>query len=473
MARAPKPITIDSLQDEVRFLLKTLLRDDVFHEEIKVAEAEKLLDNSLTVGFAEHCAFLKRHGFLDVDRAKNTVVVLARGRSFADGATDAALPQALAGHFASRLPSTASAATPAASGVLGGVLAAGAGLGNVLAAAAGSTTTRVPPRAVAGVAPERYQRGDALGLGSLGPVLLGRDTTLERDVVIKEFRHVFDLVTYVPREELLTRVKAAVMAQARLDHPHVLRVVDVQFAGDAPVLVLDRAVESLAARLARGAMAIDAVVRVLLQASHGLSAAHRQGVVHGGLKPENILFDSAGNVRLSDFGIARVAERVADPQTSAPPVYVGRGNPSYMAPEQLHKGRASAAGDVYSLGILLYEMLTGNLPGRRSPMPSASKRVVDAVGVERAAALDEMFDRMTRDPLAERFTSADDVLDALFAAFPSAQVGVRGTLLLCEPDPRAPAASVVLEEDRSDPSAAEVTAVVRAPPELRDPDRPS
>ncbi|MBM4282751.1 MAG: hypothetical protein FJ137_19035, partial [Deltaproteobacteria bacterium] len=65
-------------------------------------------------------------------------------------------------------------------------------------------------------------------------MLLGRDTTLERDVVIKETRHVFGLVTCVPRDELVTRVKAAVVAQARLDHPHVLRVVDVQFTGDAP-----------------------------------------------------------------------------------------------------------------------------------------------------------------------------------------------------------------------------------------------
>jgi hypothetical protein len=460
MARAPKPVTVDSLQDEVRFLLKTLLRDDVFPDDVRMGDAEKLLDNSLSVGFAEHCTFLKRHGFVEVDRGKNTVVVLARGRAFADGGADATLAPALAAHFAPRLSSSSV-------GGAGSVLSSGTGgLGAVLGAAA-AASARAPLRSAVAAPPERYIRGELLGHGSLGPVLLGRDTTLDRDVVLKEIRHVFDLVTYVPRDELLARVRSAVMAQARLDHPHILRVVDVQFAGDAPVIVLDRAAESLAARLARGLMPVDAVVRVLLQASYGLSAAHRQGIVHGGLKPENILFDAAGNVRLADFGIARVAERPSEPASSAPPVYVGRGNPSYMAPEQLHKGKASAAGDVYSLGILLYEMLTGNLPGRRSPMPSSSDRVARAVGAERVAAVDDLFDRMTRDPLPERFSSIDDVLAALYDAFPTSQVGTRGTLLLSECDPSSAAPPPV--ESVGPLPAGEVTAVVRAPPELRDP----
>lgn len=296
-------------------------------------------------------------------------------------------------------------------------------------------------------------------------MLLGRDTTLERDVVIKETRHVFGLVTCVPRDELVTRVKAAVVAQARLDHPHVLRVVDVQFTGDAPALVLDRAAESLATRLTRGLMPVDVVVRVLLRASQGLAAAHRQGIVHGGLKPEDILFDATGNVRLTDFGIARVAERASDTQTRAPSVYVRRGNPSDMAPEQLHKGKVSAASDVHSLGILLYEMLTGHLPGRRSPMPSASERVVRAIGVDRVAALDGRFDRMTCDPLPERFASIDDVLAALYAAFPASQVGSRGTLLLCEGEPPPPRGD---GDDRHRPACPRGDRGDQGPPELRD-----
>lgn len=186
--------------------------------------------------------------------------------------------------------------------------------------------------------------------------------------------------------------------------------------------------------------------------------------MHGGLKPENVLFDQAGNVLLADFGMARVTERGNDPSTSAPPVYVGRGHPSYMAPEQLHKGKVLPQGDVYALGILLYEMLTGNLPGRRSPMPSASERVVAAVGKDRIEALDDLFDRMTRDPLHERSASIDVVLDAIYAAFPASLVGQRGTLLLSATDPLPPTSSLTMSPAAADDRAhVETTVVSKAP----------
>jgi serine/threonine protein kinase len=316
-------------------------------------------------------------------------------------------------------------------------------------------------------------RGDVLGQGSLGVVLAARDTTLDRDVVVKEVRHVYELVTYVSKEEITARVKTAVMAQARLDHPHILRVIDVQFQNDAPTIVLDRAVESLAARVERGLMPVAVVMRVLIQIGYALSHAHRQDLVHGGLKPENVLFDSGGNVKLADFGIVKVAERSADPNTSAPPVYVGRGHPSYMAPEQLHKGKVVPQADVYALGILLYEMLTGNLPGRRSPMPSSSERVVSAIGKDHVEALDDLFDRMTRDPLHERFGSIDEVLDAIYATFSAELVGKRGALLLWETDPLPPPAraSSSAAADVAAPASMErfeSTVITKAPVEMQD-----
>ncbi len=470
MARSLKPLTTETLQDEVRFLLKTLLRDDLFGDEVGVTEAEKLLESSLSVGFVEYCAFLKRHAFIDIDRSKNTIAVLPRGRNYADGNPDASLAPALASHFASRLSGTQSSALPSLSspppapspssgGVFGG---AADGLGRPR-----RDEQKKASQTLALLDRERYVRGDVLGQGSLGVVMAAKDTTLERDVVVKEVRHVYDLVTYVPREEITARVRAAVMAQARLEHPHILRVVDVQFQNDAPTIVLDRATESLAARVERGLMPVDVVMRMVLQICYGLSHAHRHDIVHGGLKPENVLFDSAGNVKLADFGIARVAERSDDPNTSAPPVYVGRGHPSYMAPEQLHKGKVIPQADVYALGILLYEMLTGNLPGRRSPMPSSSERVVSAIGKDKIEALDDLFDRMTRDPLHERFASIDDVLEAIYAAFPASLVGPRAALMLWETDPLPPPER---EADSSDDGGGRVesTVVTQAPVELQD-----
>lgn len=479
MARALKPLTTETLQEEVRFLLKTLLRDDLFGDEVGVTEAEKLLESSLSVGFVEYCAFLKRHAFIDIDRTKNTIAVLPRGRNYADGSPDPSLGTALGSHFAARLgtapPSTPpplsttpSPTTPAPVGPAFG----GAASDVLRPRRALDEQKKSAQAAIALLDRERYVRGGVIGQGSLGIVMLARDATLERDVVVKEVRHVYDLVTYVPRDEITARVKQAVMAQARLDHPHILRVVDVQFANDAPTIVLDRAVESLATRMARGLMPVEVVLRVLLQIAYALGHAHRHDIVHGGLKPENVLFDGAGNVKLADFGIARVAERSSsEPASSAPPVYVGRGHPSYMAPEQLHKGRVIPQADVYALGILLYEMLTGNLPGRRSPMPSSSERVVAAVGRDRIEALDDLFDRMTRDPLHERFASIDDVLDHLYRSFPVELVGQRGTLMLSEIDPLPPHPAAVSgglrhggdEVDAPPSTRAEATLITRPP----------
>lgn len=457
MARTGRPLNAETLTEEVRFLLKTLMRDDLFGEEVSLTEAEKLLESSLSIGFVEYCAFLKRHAYVDIDRARNTIAVLPRGKNVAEGGSDPSLSPTLAAHFAKHLE-----------GGAGGTAAKM----NVIVAR--EEPSRLPARpgsqpssaqqapalsiALDAIAVERYPLGAVIGQGSLGSVYRARDSVLERDVVVKEVRHVYEYATYLPRDEITKRVKDAVMAQAKLDHPHVLRVVDLNFVGDTPTIVLDHAAGgSLRARMAKGLLPVNVVVRIILQASYGLQFAHKHGVLHGGIKPENVLHDAAGNVRLSDFGFARASERMPDMATSAPPVYVGRGNASYMGPEQLHRGEIAKASDVYALGILLYELLTGTLPGRRSPMPSATARVSEALGAKGAAAIDDLFDRMTRDPIDERFASFDDVLVALYAVLPDDEARGRGTLLLYERDPLQP-----------EFITAEGDAFVEAPPSLVD-----
>jgi eukaryotic-like serine/threonine-protein kinase len=442
MARPSRTLTSDVLQEEIRFLLRTLLRDDLFGEQVSLTEAEKLLEASLSIGFVEYCAFLKRHAYVDVDRGRNTIAVLPRGKHIAEGGTDPQLGPYLAAHFQKQIdagrplnveirrdetPRREPTPLPRA------------------AAAINRTpdTEHVPrekdrrpqePTEPPGGDIERYVRGDELGRGSLGVVVRAKDSVLDRDVVLKEVRHVFELVSYLPREEIIKRVRDAIMTQGKLDHPHVLRVVDVDFGAQAPTLVLEYAVGgSLRARMTRALPPVEVALRVVLQASTALAFAHAKGITHGGLKPENVLFDAAGNVRLADFGLARATERAPDPTTSAPPVYVGRGSTSYMSPEHLHKGELTQQGDIYAVGIMLYELLCGTLPGRRSPMPSASPRVAEKLG-EAATAIDDLFDRMTRDPLNERIASFDDVIAMLYAALPQKNVVGRGTLLLYEKD---------------------------------------
>lgn len=430
MPKSPsRPLTTEVLHEEVRFLLRTLLRDDLFGEEVSLTEAEKLLESSLSLGFVEYCAFLKRHGYVDIDRERNTITVAARGRGVAQGSADNTLVAAIGAHFASRLE-----------------------------VAPHDSLVHAGDEPVAEeVVGERYVRYEAIGQGSLGTVYRGRNVVLGRPVALKEVRHVFEYVSYIPHNELIRRLKEAVLAQAGLDHPHVLQVVDMhfdvpmafkgkdgtlpRFGTDLPYIVLDYAAGgSLKERLLlakttdEGALPVDVAVRVLFQASYALAHAHRQGVVHGGLKPENVLFDRGGNVRLADFGATRVTAKVGEPGA---PFYVGVGAPSYMAPEQLHEGRAKEGADIYALGILLYQTLTGELPGRRSPMPSEVRKAIPA-------ALDDVFDRMTKDRLEERYPSFDDVLSDLYKAFPKEKVLERGTLLLYEEDPFPPPSA---EED--------------------------
>jgi eukaryotic-like serine/threonine-protein kinase len=432
MPRTSKPLTADILQEELRFLLKTLLRDDLFGAQVLLTEAEKLLESALSLPFVEYAAFLKRNAFIDIDRMKNTIQVLPRGKSVAEGSSDPSLHASVSTHFARALQ----AGMPSS------------GVGGETSPAMRPPVTRTPQPAVpvGGVGMsaaasvldrERYTRGALLGAGSLGQVIAATDSLLGRDVVMKEVRHVFEFVSYLPKDEIIDRVRGAVMAQARLDHPHILRVLDLDFRPEGPTIVLDRAVESLADRLRRGPMAVPVVLRMLVQICNALHFAHQHGVVHGGIKPENILIDVNGNVRVADFGLSKVTERPMDLQTSAPPVYMGRGNPSYMSPEQLHRGLITAAGDVYSLGILLYEMLTGNLPGRRSPMPSSSERIKKALA-ERVGALDELFDRMTMDSLTDRYPDMNAVLTAIYQGFSKDDVFVQGTLLLFAQDPSPP-----------------------------------
>jgi serine/threonine protein kinase len=204
----------------------------------------------------------------------------------------------------------------------------------------------------------------------------------------------------------------------------------------------------------QGTMPVEITLRYLLQLLYALEYAHGEKVVHGNLKPENVLFDRMGNVKLTDFGMGRITEKSADQPA---PVYVGMGTPSYMAPEQLHGTAAvGPAADVYALGILLYEMLTGTLPGRRSPMPSKANKDVPE-------QLDDLFDKMTHDRIEDRYQSMSQVLDHLYRSYSPDEILDRGSLLLFHVDPLPPAGA---EEA---PAAAEDDAGAGGEPQKADP----
>jgi hypothetical protein len=278
----------------------------------------------------------------------------------------------------------------------------------------------------------RYQKFDPIGTGPLGTVFKGRFTALGLDICLKELKDIFGYFSFLQRGEVLKRLKKELCAQAQVRHPGVVQVVDQNVEASRPYFVLELMHGSLKERLEAGGgngVPVPFALRAFLQMAYGLRAAHAAGLTHHNLKPENVLFDAYGNAKLADFGLGRVVE--VDATKGMPQVFVGTGGMPYMAPELMNRGakEPGAAADVYGLGILLYEMLTGQIPGRRSPLPSE-------VNPEAPSGLDQLFDKATQDKREQRYPDVDAMLEDFYKAFPEREFLARGDLVLSSDAPK-------------------------------------
>ncbi len=278
----------------------------------------------------------------------------------------------------------------------------------------------------------RYQKFDPIGTGPLGTVFKGRFTALGMDICLKELKDIFGYFSFLQRGEVLKRLKKELCAQAQVRHPGVVQVVDQNVDTARPYFVLELMQGSLKERLEAGGgngVPVPFALRAFLQMAYGLRAAHASGLTHHNLKPENVLFDAYGNAKLADFGLGRVVE--VDATKGMPQVFVGTGGMPYMAPELMNRGakEPGASADVDGLGILLYEMLTGQIPGRRSPLPSE-------VNSEAPSGLDQLFDKATQDKREQRYPDVDAMLEDFYKAFPEKEFLGRGDLVLSSDAPK-------------------------------------
>jgi eukaryotic-like serine/threonine-protein kinase len=271
----------------------------------------------------------------------------------------------------------------------------------------------------------RYVKFDVLGQGPMGTVFKGRHNALGTDICVKELKDIFGYFSFLQRGEVVKRLKKELCAQAQVRHPCVVAILDQNTDVARPYYVMEMLSGSLRQKLdAAGgkALPVKQVLRYFAQMAYGLRAAHATGLTHHNLKPENLLFDASGNVRIGDFGLARVIE--VDATKGLPQVFVGTGGMAYLCPELLGRAKdAGPAADVYAIGILLYEMLTGQLPGRRSPLPSE-------VNPEVPKGLDALFDKMTHDRKESRYPDFDAVLADFYKGLPNSELGQVGDLLL-------------------------------------------
>jgi serine/threonine-protein kinase len=201
-----------------------------------------------------------------------------------------------------------------------------------------------------------YRIEAAIGQGTFAAVYRGHDTLLDRLVALK----VFKSGSPSPPLAVLAEARAA----AALNHPNVCTIFAVDDSEGVPVIAMEYVDgHPLSDLLEDGAMSVEQVNRLGRQIALGMAAAHSLGIVHGDLKPANMLVTRGGVVKITDFGLAR---RAAPPQTSDDTqVWVSAedgkiaGTPSYMSPEQSRGEPVTSNSDVFSLGAVLYEMLTG------------------------------------------------------------------------------------------------------------------
>jgi serine/threonine protein kinase len=271
----------------------------------------------------------------------------------------------------------------------------------------------------------RYTKFDSIGSGPLGTVFKGRQNSLGTEVAVKELKDIFGYFSFLQRSDVVKRLKAELCAQAQVRHPGVVCILDQNTDVGRPYVVMELLRGNLRERMDQTGgkgLSVPLAVRIFLQLSYALRAAHAQGLTHQNIKPENVLFDPYGNAKIGDFGLSRVIE--IDSGKGMPQVYVGTGSLSYLAPELIVKAKdAGGAADVYGVGILLYEMLTGAIPGRRSPLPSE-------VRTDAPSKLDLIFDKMTHDRREARYPDFDAMLEEFYGAFSEGEYLARGDLVL-------------------------------------------
>ena len=255
----------------------------------------------------------------------------------------------------------------------------------------------------------RYRLESKLGSGGMSTVYLARDETLERWVAAKVLhREISD------QPDQIERFRREARAVAQVSHPNVVAVIDAGEDGGRPYIVFEYCDgETLKQRIDRqGGLPLDESAAYAIEVGRGLAAAHARRLVHRDVKPQNVLIDSEGRAKVTDFGIARELEQDGLTKT-------GRvlGTTDYVSPEQAMGQQVDARSDIYSLGILLYEMLTGDVPFKADnlvgvAMKHVNEKIPDVQKRRRdvSSALAAVVERATEKKPDKRYSDMNAML---------------------------------------------------------------
>jgi serine/threonine protein kinase len=320
---------------------------------------------------------------------------------------------------------------------------------------------------------DRYELGDRLGSGGMSTVYRATDRVLERTVAVKILaEHLSD------DEKFVARFRREALAVAKLIHPNIVQVYDTGVDADRHYIVMEYVEGKSVAQLlqTKGRLGSDATAEIGIQSCAGLEYAHRQGIIHRDVKPGNLMViggpagrrrrDSSAHepptgemtIKLTDFGIARAAA-----QSRLTQVGSVVGTAAYLAPEQARGEEATPAADVYALGVVLYQLLTGRLPWEGSTLAELAIRRENEQALPPTSYDPDVPETLSRAVLtslegeaAARYSSARDLARALEAGLQgheppppsdelptnmlSAGGATAATRRMSSPEPRTPVA---------------------------------
>ena len=263
----------------------------------------------------------------------------------------------------------------------------------------------------------RYQIRGVLGKGAMGLVYDAHDPKLDRRVAIKTIlTRALDEAT---ARHYSMRFKREVRAVARLNHPNIVQVYDFGNEGDLAYIVMEyiQGKELKDYFDAKERLDLTRILRLMIELLDALECAHEAGIIHRDIKPANVMVDAAGHAKLTDFGVARFTEPDAE-QAEATRAGAVIGTPSYMSPEQIQGQPIDRRTDIFSAGVLFYQLLTGQKPFEGTQWALAKKIIQDdpvwpSSLVEIPSAIDRVVARALAKAPANRYQSARTFAESL------------------------------------------------------------
>lgn len=262
---------------------------------------------------------------------------------------------------------------------------------------------------------ERYRIKSRIGGGGMANVYLGYDIILKRDVAIKVLRPEF-----ANDPEFIERFDREALAATSLAHPNIVSIYDVGEEGDIFYIVMEYVDgETLKDYVKKhGKLSVEETIDIMEQLTSAIQHAHENGLIHRDIKPQNILIDRSGKIKVTDFGIAVALSATALTQTNSV-----LGSVHYLSPEQARGGKATKLSDIYSLGIVFYELVTGELPFTgQSPVSIALKHLQDETPSVRKLnpaipqSVENIILKATAKNPFHRFRSVSEMQDAILVA---------------------------------------------------------